>query len=156
MADIDLTLEVLVARISQSAQDDDKFLNGDMLFYKMQKNVNLMLCEYAEHYYSIVYDPYPISISNVLANLLKEGNLNWGKIVSIYTLLYVYSEKFKGRPRQLKAIRRLFNKFLIEEVAPWIRKTGGLSNYLHPCDHRITLSYLTVHCFIAAAIIIFV
>ena len=127
---VNLALEVLVAQVADAGCGGGDPVS-DPIYCKMMSQIRAMLNEYGTIYR---YSAEKLPIAEIYGDLVKcaaDGEMNYGRLVAIYTLLYVYAEKYKASAVQMRTIRTIFAKFLTKEISPWIRRRGGMNDFLY-------------------------
>ena len=129
----DTALKVLVVQVIDAATHGGTV--KDPVLDKMLKNVNIIL-KNNRYEYHMAAENLPIDkVYDELCSCSADAEMRWGRVVAIFTLLYVYAEQNRDFQSKLRDIKEIFTKFLLKEVAPWIRCQGGMSIYVNPCKH---------------------
>ena len=137
-----LALEVLVVQVVDVATGKCKV--KDPALNKLMKNIKIILKNNSYEYYMATQNLRIDDLYDELTKCSADARMNWGRFVAIFALLYVYADQNRGDDDKLWHIRRIFTKFLLKDVAPWIRNQGGISNYVYPCKHQLLYFLLGV------------
>lgn len=146
LKNVNLALEVLVTQVAVAGCGQGEPL-CDPVYHKMMRQIKTMLNDHGDVYR---YNAEMLPIEEIYDELVRcaaDGEMNYGRLVAVYTLLYVYAEKYKGSTKQLKIIRNSFTRFLTKEVSPWIRRRGGMNDFLYNQYNRNV-------CYVAASVVI--
>ena len=138
----DLALEVLVVQVVEVATGKSKV--KDPALNKLIKNIKILLKNNSYEYYMATANLRIGDIYDELTRCSAYARMDWGRFVAIFTLLYVYADQNRRDENKLRHIRKIFTKFLLKDVAPWIRNQGGMSNYVYPCKHQLLYFLLGV------------
>ena len=142
IADTDLALEVLVVQVIAAASEDRKrkLKKKDVVLDKMLKDIKIMFRQNEIFFFSIAEMYHIDKLDQEMRRCFADGRINWGRIVAIFALLYAYARQKKSDYPYLRALTRVFTKFLLQEVAQWIKIRGGFSDYVNPCNHLFCIA----------------
>ena len=130
----DLALKVLVVQVIDAATREGHQVK-DPVLDKMLKNINIMLANNRNEYHMAAKNLPIDNVYDELCSCSADAEMRWGRVVAIFTLLYVYAEQNRDFQSKLRDIKKIFTKVLLKEVSPWIRCQGGMTNYVNPCKH---------------------
>lgn len=66
------------------------------------------------------------NLEDVIDSMLSDGRLNWGRVVTIYTLGGMVAQRH-GEPSR---VSRLIGFYVYTKAGPWIRDNGGWRNFI--------------------------
>ena len=155
MRNTDLALETLVLAIADAGSR--RGINGfgmEPVVLKLLKEVKKKIKENQSFYRSIVEEVNIHKIQGILSTCLSEGgDMNWGRFVAIFALLYVYAEKNKECSKCLSVLRSIFTEFLQKEVGPWIKTHGGIYEYACEYHYRFWIGFYIMTGIIAIVLV---
>ena len=129
--DIDLALDRLVVQVICAAIDDIYIISNPVLD-KMLDDIKLMLKDHEEFYHLAAENLTGEKVDQALARCFEDGKINWGRVVSVLTLLYVYTQQRQDCCICKQQLRGVFKKALQTYATPWIKTNGGMENYVKP------------------------
>lgn len=136
--DVDWALERLVVQIICAATDEI-YITHTPVVDKVLDNIKAMIGENKEFYSTTVLGLTGEKIDQTLTSCFEDGKMNWGRIVSVLSLLYVYAEQRKDCSVCKRQLKDVFTKALLKHAAPWIRMRGGMNDYVKPCRHLLCM-----------------
>ena len=137
--DTDRALRVLAVQVIDAGADFNYSAHNPVLD-KMLKEIKIMLEDHEQYYRTVAENLTGEKVDQVLAACFDDGKINWGRIVAVFTLLYVFAGKYKDCCICRRALMNGFIAALQKEVTPWIRNRGGISDYVYPCNHHMCLA----------------
>ena len=130
-----LALEVLIVQVIDVGSGHGLPIN-DPLLDKVLTEIKIILRYHAAFYQTVADQVSPEETEAILNQCFEDGKVNWGRILTSLTLLYVCSEKFKDSYLNLRTLKHKFTKVLLKQTVPWITKRGGFTDYINNrCNH---------------------
>ena len=154
MTPTDLTLQTLVIRVINVATEQNVI--KDSILDKIIKDIKKMMIA-NENFYTNVMKYLTINkINDVLTECFVDDVTNYGRMIAVLTLLYVYARKNKDNYRCLNMLKNIFTNVLLKEMAPVINKCGGFNNFINPCNHYFCVAlYLAISGYLVTRYIYF-
>lgn len=135
--DVDLTIEALIEQVIDVASARDGSTISNPVLDKLLEEIDLLIQENESFYHDAVENLDAYKVNQALASCFADGKMNWGRIVVVLTLLYVYAEQNGDCDKCRQMLKSVFTKELTKYAAQWIRARGGMRNYVDRCQHRL-------------------
>ena len=138
--DVDLALDRLVVQVICAATDEIYIISNPVLD-KMLDDIKLMLKDHEEFYRLAAENLTGEKVDQALASCFEDGKMNWGRVVSVLTLLHVYTQQREDCSKCKQQLRKVFTKALQTYAAPWIKTNGGMEDYVKPRRYHLCIYF---------------